>query len=1120
MLRIVLAGVLVVIGIVLAGLNGWFNYGSMMYWVSALIILLGITSYFFPALRAFVGRRYTRSSRFKQYSQLYRRIEKKIKLSPNIYDTAWYLAASEESITDTFAQFNRVTLANMPSNIAVYHVQGALIWHVKSSHKAERAHFLSWLTHIRAKQPLNGMLLLNDAFSLIQRAQKAKQAHIADVKAQLESLYLLTGYKIPLHLFLCGVNKLDGIAESLHEQRDLSELSFFLKGNNQNLSGELSQAYDELFKRLFTSNVHQVSLQLDEDFKRKQLLGPMQLQYLKLAVSGFVDELLDFNGLAVPFQLESFHLVESETATQRVNLATAHALIEINQTLLPVVQESNLKPKAQLTKTFAAYVLPSSHGAPANHWQMWKHGIKQAAMIFVGTAILTLASWVGWQAYLYNEVLHSEFRQVHRDYKDNLDKSAFNIDEPSSIIEPLTLLRTAYVKFNQAQSSQPWYVLGIFTSIERAEHYQTLYKSQLLLAIEPSLKKYLEEELFVYLELEDYLKVINVKDVYLSFSKRENKQIVLNYVAMSLLESGVMDEVQTGDFIALLNDFYDLGYQGVDTNDELLAIVDSQLALQDTNQLMYKYVKQLPEFTRLIDIRKALLGDELKNTILFEIQGEQSSFLVPALYTPEAMQKLSFLPESVFMQRLVEKNHGLFQVPPSERELTRIGNYLKYSYINDYTRFWRQYYQRIELKKSLTLEDVMTALTANEKSPLMLLYSTLRNYLLIPKVDVPKENSVVDVTQQAPARVAVKVAKAGKLAQIASAKLDKHKQLEIAQSREHNEISEKIQQSFSQYQLLIGEQATMRDEYQVFLQQLIALKKWMSQADDDVIPGLTYFNQIQQNSNFDAFSGLWLKPYSERLMQGLADLTVAQTTQHVRTKVQTYLQSRWQNSVLQPYNDSIAPYYPFAANGEDLSLNALALFFASDSSVSKFESEVLSRFLAVDEQYRMAIFNRKTVISLNDNVVTFFKLFKRMQRQLYGQGEQLQAKVTLQPLSLSPKLNSFTFNSGDTNMLYTHGPLVATSSMWPKDFSTERIQVTLLDLNNQPQIKEYRGVWGLLRLVSENQVASNKDTLMFAYQKEAGATVTIRGVDSIQSLLNPLFYSQLTVPLHFSQPLK
>ena len=205
MVRIILASVLIIVSLVMVGLSIWLDFSDIYYWVSALIAVLAIVVYFSPSMKAFAIRRYRRGSQFKQYSLLYRRIAKKIKLSSNIYDTAWYLVASEENINETFAQFNRVNLSNMPANIAVYHVQGALIWHVKASHKAERAHFLSWLNHVRPKQPINGVLLLNDAFSLIQRAQKLKQDHLADVKAQLESLYLLSGYKIPLHLFFCFI---------------------------------------------------------------------------------------------------------------------------------------------------------------------------------------------------------------------------------------------------------------------------------------------------------------------------------------------------------------------------------------------------------------------------------------------------------------------------------------------------------------------------------------------------------------------------------------------------------------------------------------------------------------------------------------------------------------------------------------------------------------------------------------------------------------------------------------------------------------------------------------------------------------------------------------------------
>ena len=137
-----------------------------------------------------------------------------------------------------------------------------------------------------------------------------------------------------------------------------------------------NSAYDQLFKSLFVANITQASLQLDDDFKRKQLLGPMQLQYLKLSIEQLFERLQSFDGADLPYDLTSFHLVESEQAPQRINLATAHALISVNQVNLPAVLGTNLKAQASLQKAFTHGVLAQSFKAPVNRWQVFTYWLR------------------------------------------------------------------------------------------------------------------------------------------------------------------------------------------------------------------------------------------------------------------------------------------------------------------------------------------------------------------------------------------------------------------------------------------------------------------------------------------------------------------------------------------------------------------------------------------------------------------------------------------------------------------------------------------------------------------------------------------------------------------------
>lgn len=1111
LLRLWSGAILIASGLIIAIVNLVMQYSFNLYALSLVFALLGFLVIALPNINQRLMRGVHKRNQFKQYTSLIQGAQRKLKLDSNLYKTAWYLVVSEEGVSENFAQFNRVSLANMPPEIELYHVKGALIWYIKTKENQTRENFFAWLNYIRPKQALNGVLLLTDSFSLIQRSQKAKQDFLIDLKSQLETIYIRNGITVPLHLFLCGINKLDGLAESLHLQTNLDDLTFDLREQSESVQAALSQACDALFKKLFISNIHQVSLQIDETFKRKQLLGSMQLQYLKLAIESFVSDLLDFNGLKSPFKLTSFHFVESEFTEHRVNLATAHTLIEINQTMLPVVHDANLKPKVELTKTFAAKVLPLSDSAPTNKRRIIKHFVNQMTLFLTGASAIAFALWIGWQAYIYNESLHSEFGNVHAKYRDSLNKGIFDVSDPTTIIEPLTVLRLAYAQFTSEQQNKPWFALPVLTSIERESHYKALYQEQLKLALQPVILNYLEEELFVYLELEDYLKVINTKDVYESFAAAKNQEVVISYMLNSLSDGGILDEVQAQNFIALLKDYYQLGYSKIKTNDELLAIVDSQLALQDTNQLMYRYVRQLPEFSRLIDIRTALLGDETTQIALFKVTGGTSSFLVPQLFTPSAMQQLSFIPESNFMKKLVRDNHGLFKTKPSNRELTRVGNYLKYRYINDYISFWRQYYQQVTLADDLVLAPVLAVLTEKQKSPLVQLYSTLRNYIVIPPVDIPSfENT--DTASKVPKKLAAKAKKLDKVANAANGLLNPEQSLAIAQAQEHNEISEKIANAFSQNKLITGEREVISNEYQILVKQLIALKTWLAKADNDVIPGLTYFKQLQSETRFNEFSGLWLTSYSEPVVSQLIDTILSQSAAHIREKVTAYLQQAWLDSVKLPYQNTIAPFYPFNREGDDLSLSAMATYFGPQSAVNNFNDTVLRYFVSVGNAKQLAIFDKNSVITLNSDVERYINHYLALQKRLYGRNNELQVSVSLSAKSMSPGLAAFTLQTGEKILHYTHGPEIPQVFNWPKEFVDTNLVLTLSDLNNQKTQLKYQGSWGMYRLISEHQTNANSNLLRVPYNDKQGVNLAVKGINDKNNILSPHFFAQLEIP--------
>ncbi|WP_448551188.1 type VI secretion protein IcmF/TssM N-terminal domain-containing protein [Thalassotalea montiporae] len=1107
----ILAIIVVIVALLLSTAIVFLPLAMSWWWLVAALVFVVIAMYTIPPMANLLTKAITRRRQRRYLHASYQHIKKKLKLPSNIYETAWFFACAQDTCEHDFSQFHQIKVPNLPANIKVYHVEGALVWLLSPKQDYDTSLFVEWLKVIRPKQPVNGAMLILDAFNLVQRAHKQTDIFIDRFKHGCEELHNQSDILSPLHVFVSGINKLDGIAEAIYEQSDFAQLSIDLTCGDSDKTAVFSTAYDELFKSLFVANIKQVSLQLDEDFKRKQLLGPMQLQYLKLSIEQLFSSLQSFDGADLPYQLTSLHLVESEHAEQRINLATAHALINVNQVNLPVVHGTNLKPQASLQKAFTHGVLAQSFKAPVNRLQVATYWLKQGLMVFSGAALLGFAAWVGYLNFAYNEGLHAQFDRVHQEYKLVLNQQKFDIEEPSSILGPLEVLEKAYRKFKAQEQDKPWFVMPFIASIEREKHYRTLYQQQLVMALQPTLSSYLEEELFVYLELKDYLTVLNIENVYESFASAnaDNQDIILDYFTESFLNSGVMSREQIREFAILLTDLFELGYEPFDVNNELIAIVDAEISTQNRFQLLYQYIEDLPEFSKLNDVRSVLFGENMlqsggKDLLYFD--QTHASFLVPNLYTPGGLLQLSFIPNSGFFQTLVKRNHGLFRKIPEPRDMERLGSYLKYTYINEYVGFWREYLTHIKAREDMGLKQLLAALTKAEDSPLPQLNSGVRHFVNIPLITIePTPEQQV----KAPKKLAATLKK---VETVADNLLPEKQELTTLMAQEQNEIATKINQAFDDNLLLSGSTKQVDAIYQSIQKDLLALKEWLDKADNEVIPGKAYFEDVTNEKSYQAFANLWLNDYEQTLIDHLIDNIVAQSSRYVENKIVNFLNTQWQTQVVAPYQRELAPFFPFSDSEEAVNIRAIDKFFASDSALAKFEQSVLSQFVEVKGKQQLALFGRQHLLTLNNDISPFITGYKTMREQLYSGADKITTNITYTPISMAPELMSFTLSTADSALNYTHGPLIGKKTLWPTDYQDSAMTISMRDKNNKRQNTRFEGIWAPMQLLAKYQDGAASEVLTIPYPKTTGVKLKVNDADKASNIINPNFFRRLTIP--------
>ena len=211
---------LILIAIVLSILILFVPLENVWWWLVAIVLTLVASIYGIPPVINYITKVLCRKRQRRYLHASYKRIKKKLKLPSNVYQTAWFFACAQESSHQDFSKFHKIMVPNLPSNLSVYHVEGALVWLIKPMAGYDTSLFVEWLKEIRPKQPVNGAMLILDAFNLVQRTHKQTDAFIEDFKHNCEDLYHQSDILSPLHVFVSGINKLDGIAEAIYEQNN------------------------------------------------------------------------------------------------------------------------------------------------------------------------------------------------------------------------------------------------------------------------------------------------------------------------------------------------------------------------------------------------------------------------------------------------------------------------------------------------------------------------------------------------------------------------------------------------------------------------------------------------------------------------------------------------------------------------------------------------------------------------------------------------------------------------------------------------------------------------------------------------------------------------------------
>ncbi len=895
---------------------------------------------------------------------------------------------------------------------------------------------------LKRHQALNGIVLTVNYKTL--ETKKAAQ-DFEQLRARIEDLYQQIGYLLPVHLVITHCDLIPGFESFFASLDEPSKEQVWGISLISNAGSEqaLVTGMDGLYQRLNARLYHQLHLQEDKQQKIAQLRFPQQFIRLKSKLLRLVNEMAKDNIYQEKFNLAGVYFTASDEQEDSQKGYFSHDLLEKR------FIESGLNA-------------PYSH----NKQKQLKH---QHYAMWVGLTagfLLTMTLFV--KAFSYNINLLKA--------GDNLVASmVMQVKKPQSSQEKLVFLNAAgehFQKLSEFQHMEPWYhKLGM----SRVNSQKQIYQQFLAKALDHEfyflVKKELAKELLhyhqqwktassseretmrgdYYADLKAYLMLNFPQHIDLSFAGQHlaNKWRGL-YVSDSQTEN------LRKDSFLLLSRFYLNYLSGLD-KDKRSHLINYQAGLiagargdLSTRSGVSNWYAQLSQQLNKQSGRLSLdqfFDDTVGADLLF------SESHIPVFYTrkgyvqnvkPAFVQLAKSHPRQDWvihssLERIAKTKPSDLQVKISPAQQIKIFHELNALYYQHYLDNWVHFIGSVKLAHFNSLDDASQQLRAvyQPESAYSQLFKTLHDNLALSEfVDKDSYQFIPEHLRQ-PFK---------ELEQLTDSYKAPNALLE-----QYNKQLMLLQQDIER--LSIGSELAVSAEH--YVSSLLMTKGQDTEVYKTslVVDNLT--NQLNGLSSRQAVKSLLLSPVQE-------------TYRALLVETMQGLQTEWQKSIYQLYQDRLAQRFPFNPRGQDANLADVIDFYKPQHGLlASFMNERIYPFM----QFQGHRFVLKSWLGVeppfNPLFLNWLVRQKAMSQALFPDDtNELKVRFAIYPMP-TPGVKEILFVSNGQSYPYRNGPQEWVNFTWPGQDTMDNesfIRITQSFADAQ-SAKEYQGVWGLFHLL-------------------------------------------------------
>ncbi|GHB50126.1 hypothetical protein GCM10007094_44240 [Pseudovibrio japonicus] len=560
---------------------------------------------------------------------------------------------------------------------------------------------------------------------------------------------------------------------------------------------------------------------------------------------------------------------------------------------------------------------------------------------------------------------------------------------------------------------------------------------------------------------------------HLNDGSAAHAQQLAGFFTRNLVTQGEISTVFHDRSFAVLQDLFQLNRPITIQNEQLHQSVVRRLSKQDPEGLLYAALMQSPKYADPADLRSQVSS---KFSQVFAPIADEQSYLVPRAYTRGGFADLFEKDALPDLAPLLADYQNIIE-PLNATQINGIMTGVAERYASDYIATWDVFLRSLSIATTGEWSNdqiLIKSLTSTTNNPVMSLVNAL-DY----NVGLTEFKSLEDSAED-------KSGSQGPVADIQA------------------QTADKIHRAFTPYLSAAASSNDSKTQFDLFLQYTREASGWLAEATSDANnAGRVLFEKFQAEDQANPLSKL--NTFAARseleLISKLGRNISASLNDAAMQQVYGYIDSQWQQQILQPYGRQLRDNFPFnRSSRQDLSLQLFTQLFMGEGDLQNFENTYLSRFKSEDGTYTsQANFLVSGGAQLSDQAVrTLDQLGQIRDTFFVGQAPALSFKVRAS--YLNNLFSNLTISSGPTLYQYRHGPLIWSEQNWPASGTESnglRLQIsgqgiTTLEGN-------FEGLWSWFRL------AYSGTTQLDPSNGIAKTSLFQRSIDNQPRVLNMVF---------------